>query len=182
MSKLWFLCGLVLLIVFLVGVPAGQAGDWLDEDFPFATYDPLRLPIKQWVRVSVQAGEYRTVVERNGDDGVTRSMAIVPSILVMPPDTNIQPYVGAGVGLSLTDMMPGAARVPLHLEESLVLHVGGGVAYHLGRSLSLTSSASFAHFKTLDLLSQFASSQLPLNLDGRDFSFYTVEFGLRLLY
>jgi hypothetical protein len=121
-------------------------------------------------------------VEHDGDDSVARSMAIVPSILVMPPDTNVQPYVGAGVGLSLTDMMPGAARVPLHLEESLVLHVGGGIAYHLGRSLALTSSASFAHFKTLDLLSQFASSQLPLNLDGRDFNFYTVELGFRLIY
>jgi hypothetical protein len=154
----------------------------LDVDFPSATYDPLRLPVKQWVHLAVQAGEYRTPVEHNGDDSVARSMAIVPSILVMPPDIDVQPYVGIGVGLSLTDMMPGAARVPLHLEESLVLHVGGGVAYHLGRRLSLTSSASFAHFKTLDLLSQFASSQLPLNLDGRDFSFYTVEFGFRLLY
>jgi hypothetical protein len=179
---LWLLRGLILLVVLFVGVPAGQAGDWLDEDFPFATYDPLRLPIKQWVRLSVQAGEYRTAVEHDGNDSVARAMAIVPSILVMPPSTNVQPYVGAGVGLSLTDMMPGAARVPLHLEESLVLHVGGGIAYHLGRSLALTSSASFAHFKTLDLLSQFASSQLPLNLDGRDFNFYTVEFGFRLLY
>jgi hypothetical protein len=182
MSTLWLLRGFVLLVVFFVGVPAGQAGDWLDENFPFATYNPLRLPTKQWVRLSVKAGEYRTAVEQDGDDSVARAMAIVPSILVMPPDTNVQPYVGAGVGLSLTDMMPGAARVPLHLEESLVLHVGGGIAYHLGRSLALTSSASFAHFKTLDLLSQFASSQLPLNLDGRDFNFYTVEFGFRLLY
>ena len=179
---LWLLRGLILLVVFFVGVPAGQAGDWLDEEFPFATYNPLRLPTKQWVRLSVQAGEYRTAVEHDGNDSVARAMAIVPSILVMPPDANVQPYVGAGVGLSLTDMMPGAARVPLHLEESLVLHVGGGIAYHLGRSLALTSSASFAHFKTLDLLSQFASSQLPLNLDGRDFNFYTVEFGFRLLY
>lgn len=182
MSKQWLLWGFVLLVGFLASVPAGHAGDWLEEDFPLATYDPLRLPIKQWVRVSVQAGEYRTAVEHGGDDSVARSMAIVPSILVMPPDTNVQPYVGAGVGLSLTDMMPGAARVPLHLEESLVLHVGGGIAYHLGRSLALTSSASFAHFKTLDLLSQFASSQLPLNLDGRDFNFYTVELGFRLIY
>jgi hypothetical protein len=170
------------LLVFLGYVPAGHANDWLETEFPFAVYDPLRLPKKQWVHLSVQAGEYRTAVEHDGDSSVARSMALVPNILVTTPELRVQPYIGAGVGLSLTDMTAGAEHVPLQLEQNLVLQVGGGIAYHLGTNLSLISSARFAYFKTLDLLSHIAPAQLQLNLDRLDFSTYTVEFGLRLLY
>jgi hypothetical protein len=72
--------------------------------------------------------------------------------------------------------------VPLQIEQNLVLQVGGGVAYHLGTHLSLISNARFAYFKTLDLLSHLAPAQMHLNLDRLDFTSYTVEFGLRLLY
>jgi opacity protein-like surface antigen len=168
--------------MFLGRVSAGQAHDWLEIDFPFAAHDPLRLPKKQWVQLSVQAGEYRTAIEHDGDSSVVRSMALLPSILVTTPEQQVQPYIGAGVGLSLTDMTAGAEHVPLQLEQNLVLQVGGGVAYHLGTNLSLISNARFAYFKTLDLLSPIVPAQLHLNLDRLDFSTYTVEFGLRLLY
>lgn len=178
----WLLFGLVLLASCPGIVTVGQAGDWLQADFPYISYDPLRLPRKRWVRLSVQAGEYRTVIKLDGDTSVARSLAIMPSIFVTAPDLRFQPYIGVGVGLSITDVAPGTARVPLHLEESLVLQVGGGVVYHLGHGLSLISRAHFAQFKAADLLGRILPTALPLHRDGLDFQAYTLELVLRLLY
>jgi hypothetical protein len=71
--------------------------------------------------------------------------------------------------------------LPLGIEESLVLHVGGGVTYRLGEKVALTGSARFAQFKTADLF-QRSSSEPHVFQDGLDFSSYTVEFGLRWAY
>jgi hypothetical protein len=71
--------------------------------------------------------------------------------------------------------------LPLGIEESLVLHVGGGVTYRLGEKVALTGSARFAQFKTADLL-QRSSAAPHVFQDGLDFSAYTVELGLRWVY
>jgi hypothetical protein len=71
--------------------------------------------------------------------------------------------------------------VPLGLEESLVLHVGGGVVYRFDEKVALTGSARFAQFKNSEIF-QYFSSGPPLIQDGLNFSAYTVEFGVRWAY
>jgi hypothetical protein len=84
------------------------------------------------------------------------------------------------LGLGLSGYTPQSAVVllPLGIEESLVLHVGGGVTYRLGEKVALTGSARFAQFKTADQ----RSSVPHVFQDGLDFSAYTVELGLRWAY
>ena len=185
-----FYAGLsVALFIWLgSGVPAIQAGDppgsdkWMRTELPLAFYDPLRLPMSQWVRLSVYAGAYRTAVNHDGGSSVAKTMTVMPSILLAAPGWQLQPYIGAGFGLSLAEMAPGTQRVPMQLEESLVMHIGGGLAYHLRPGLALTSSARYAQFKTTGVVGRFASPNLPLSDDGLDFNAYTVEFGLRINY
>ncbi len=178
-------CRLTYTFVFVwycSAVPLGYAGDWLQADFPLGNYDPLRVSHPDWVHLSLQAGEYRAAVEHNGSSSVARTMTLMPSILVTPPRWQWQPYIGAGFGWSMAEMAPGHVRVPLQLEESLVMHISGGIAYRLGPDLALTSSARFAHFRTSGLVGRFASPDLPLSEEGLDFNTYSVQFGIRLNY
>jgi opacity protein-like surface antigen len=177
----------ILLVGCSVAMAQSPAPDWLRSEQPFALYDPLRLSVPEWISLSLHAGNYRAVVEHNGSTSVARSLTIMPSILVTPPGWLVQPYVGAGFGLSIAEMAPESVRepqkgVPLQLEESLVMHIGGGIAYQVTPGLSLTSSARFAHYRNTDLVGRFAGPNLPLSEDGLDFNAYSVQFGLRLVY
>lgn len=180
---------LILLVGCSVALAQSSAPtqDWLRSEQPFALYDPLRLSVPEWVNLSLHTGNYRAVVEHNGSTSVARSLTIMPSILVTPPGWLVRPYVGAGVGLSIAEMAPESVQepqkgVPLQLEESLVMHIGGGIAYQVTPGLSLTSSARFAHYRNTGIVERFAGPSLPLGEEGLDFDTYSVQFGLRLDY
>jgi hypothetical protein len=160
-----------------------HAGDLLQRDLLIGEEDLLRLPVSQWVQLTVDIEEYRPFVEYvDHSSSITRSLAILPSLRVVAPHQHFQPYLGAGFGLGISGFTPrtAIAPVPLGIEESLVLHVGGGMTYRLGEKVALTGSARFAQFKTPDLLQRFSSPQLIQH--GLDFNAYTVEFGLRWAY
>lgn len=178
------LCHLVTLIWFLGGPALGSASDLLQGALPIGGEDLLRVPVTQWVRLTVDVEEYRPLVEyADHSSSLTRSLAILPSLQVAAPHRQFQPYLGVGLGLGLSGYTPQSAVVllPLGIEESLVLHVGGGVTYRLGEKVALTGSARFAQFKTTDLF-QRSSSAPHVFQDGLDFSSYTVEFGLHWAY
>jgi hypothetical protein len=86
------------------------------------------------------------------------------------------------VGLSLAEMTPGEENIPLQLEESFIMHVGGGFAYRLAPGVAFTSSARYSHFWGSDLVARFATSRLPLGDDGLDFNNLSVQFGIRLQF
>jgi hypothetical protein len=178
------LCGLVTLIWLLGGLTLGYANDIFTGALPVGGEDLLRVPVTQWVRLTVDVEEYRPLVEyADHSSSLTRSLAILPSLQVVAPHRQFQPYLGAGLGLGLSGYTPQSAVIllPLGIEESLVLHVGGGVTYRLRENVALTGSARFAQFKTADLF-QRSSSTPQVFQDGLDFSTYTVEFGLRWAY
>jgi hypothetical protein len=177
------LCTLITLLWLLGGLAPGYASDFLEGALPIGGEDLLRVPVTQWVRLSVDVEEYRPLVEyADRSSSLTRSLAILPSLQVVSPHRQFQPYLGVGLGLGLSGYTPQSAVVllPLGIEESLVLHVGGGVTYRLGEKVALTGSARFAQFKTTDLFQR--SSAPHVFQDGLDFSSYTVEFGLRWAY
>jgi hypothetical protein len=184
MKAVQYCCGLVMLI-WVCGVPAlGHAGDLLQGALSIGGEDLLRVPVTQWVRLTVDVEEHRPLVEyTDHSSSLTRSLAILPSLQVAAPHRQFQPYLGLGVGLGLSGYTPRSAVVllPLGIEESLVLHVGGGVTYRLGEKVALTGSARFTQFKTADLF-QRSSSASQVFQDGLDFSTYTVELGLRWAY
>jgi opacity protein-like surface antigen len=165
----------------LGGFTFAYAGDILKGALQIGGEDLLRVPVTQWVRLSVDVEEYRPLVEyADHSSSTTRSLAILPSLQVIAPHRQFQPYLGVGLGLGLSGYTPQSAVVllPLGIEESLVLHVGGGVTYRLGEKVALTGSARFAQFKTADQ----RSSVPHVFQDGLDFSAYTVELGLRWAY
>jgi hypothetical protein len=134
--------------------------------------------------LTVDVEEYRPFVDYvDHSSSVTRSLAILPSLRVVAPNQHFQPYLGGGFGLGLSGYTPrtAVAPVPLGLEESLVLHVGGGVVYRFDEKVALTGSARFAQFKNSEIF-QYFSSGPPLIQDGLNFSAYTVEFGVRWAY
>ncbi len=142
----------------------------------------MRLSRDQWLRFSLQAGKYRTAVERDGSSGVARAVTVIPAIMLTTPKRQFQPYIGAGLGLSLAEMMPGDVNIPLQLEEGYIMHIGGGFAYRLAPGLAFTSSARYAQFRGSDLFDRFGSPRLPLGDDGLDFNNLSVQFGIRLTY
>jgi opacity protein-like surface antigen len=176
----------LLLLAWCCGtVSVSFAGDWFRADSPLELYDPFKPQIPRWIRLSVQAGDYRAEVEQDGSASVVRAIAIMPSILLTAPTTNFRPYIGAGVGLSISEMMPDSLRpvwVPMQLEESFVMHISGGLSYRLSPHLTLTSSARFAQFKTSDLVGRIAPPNLPLGSEGLDFSTYSVNLGIQVNY
>lgn len=176
---------LVILVWCCTAVPASYASDWFRAESPFELYDPLPVTIPKWIRLSVEAGDYRTEVEHDGDASVVRAIALMPSILVTAPTWHLQPYIGAGIGLSVTEMMPDSLRpvwVPMQLEENFVMHISGGLAYRFSPHLALISSARFAQFRTSDVVGRLAPPTLPMSDDGLDFSTYSVTVGIRLNY
>ena len=178
--------GLASVLLLLGGIlwhPVSvRAGDWLTTDLPFVDPVPLRLSTSQWVRLSVHTGAYRTAVEQAGDRSVTRTLALLPSLVLTPPSGPLHPFIGAGVGLSVTELTPGVVHDPLRLDQRLVMQVGAGIAYDLGRGWALTSSARFAEFKSANLLGALSDSLVALPEAELDFHNYMVEFGVRLSY
>jgi hypothetical protein len=177
--------GSLVVLVWVLSIPVlGHAGDLVSSLLPVAGEEVLRLPVTRWVQLTVDIEEYRPLVEYvDHSSSLTRSLAILPSLRVMAPHRYFQPYLGAGLGLSISGYTPHTAVVPLPLglEESFVLHVGGGVTYRLGEKVALTGNARFAQFKTSELFQRFSSAPQVIQ-DGLDFSAYTVEFGLRWAY
>lgn len=180
-SLRWLLCACFLLVCLHGGT--AHAEDWLQSDFTASLDDPMRLLSRSpWLRFSLQAGKYRTAVERDGSLGVARTVTVIPTILFTAPKRQFQPYIGAGVGFSLAEMTPGEINIPLHLEESFIMHIGGGFAYRLAPGVAFTSSARYSQFWGSDLFARFANSRLPLGDDGLDFNNISVRFGIRMQF
>ena len=151
---------------------------------PIGGEDLLRVPVTQWVRLTVDVEEYRPLVEyADHSSSLTRSLAILPSLQVAAPHRQFQPYLGLGVGLGLSGYTPQSAVVllPLGIEESPGLARWRWCHLSLGEKVALTGSARFTQFKTADLF-QRSSSASQVFQDGLDFSTYTVELGLRWAY
>jgi opacity protein-like surface antigen len=131
----------------------------------------------------LQAGKHRAEVECNGSSGVARSLTLMPTLMLSTTTKQpFRPYIGAGLGLSLSELAPGDDYVPLNLEENFIMHVGGGFAYRLAPGVAFTSSARYSHFWGSDLVARFATSRLPLGDDGLDFNNLSVQFGIRLQF
>jgi len=159
------------------------AGDWLQSDFAAALDDPMRLSRVQGLGLSLQAGKYRAAVEHDGSSGVARAFTVIPTIMLTTPfQRQFRPYLGAGLGLSLAEMTPDDANIPLHLEESFIMHVGGGFSYRLAPGVAFTSSARYSHFWDSDLFARFASPQLPLGDGGMGFNNLSVRFGINMQF
>lgn len=172
-----------VLLMFLLGVFAlGHANDRKSTDISRATYEPLRLPKKQWVSLLVNREEYYPIVAYADRSSAIRSLAVLPGVFVQIPERVFRPYVGTGVGLSLNRLLfdTPLAPSPLRLAESLVVHVESGFTYELEDNLSLIADARFVQFSASDLLDRFAPVTSPQILDGLDFSSYTLQLGIRL--
>lgn len=177
----WLSYAFFLLIYVYSGFV--HAGDWLQSDFTASLDDPLRLSRVQGLRLSLQAGKFRAAVEHDGSSGVARAITVIPTImLTAPPKRQFRPYVGAGVGLSLAELTPNDEQVTLHLEESFIMHVGGGFSYRLAPGVAFISSARYAQFWDSDLLARFASPRLPLGDGGVGFNNLSVRFGIRMKF
>lgn len=170
-----------LLICLQGGV--ASAGDWFLSDLTASLDDPLRLSRIQGLGLSLQAGKYRAAVEHEGSSGVARALTMIPTImLTTPPKRQFRPYLGAGVGLSLAELTPGDEQVPLNLEESFIMHVGGGFSYRLAPGVAFTSSARYSQSWDSDLFARFASPQLPLGDGGLGFDHFSLRFGIRMRF
>lgn len=175
----------VFFFTLVCGEPTlGFAGDWFQVDFPFVVANPLRLDKGQWARFSVQAGDYRTALERAGDDYVFRSSALLSNAFITVPSWLVQPYVGGGVGLGLTNLThEDTVRSPM-LEESLIWQVGGALAYHIRQGFSLISSIHFVRFQASDVLGvgRVESVGAAITRSRLDTNVYTMMLGLRLQF
>jgi opacity protein-like surface antigen len=170
------------LLVCLYGGLA-HAADWFLSDLNAALDDPLRLSRIRGVGLSLQAGKYRAEVEHNGSSGVARALTVIPTIvLTTSPNRQFRPYLGAGVGLSLSELTPGNEQVPLHLEENFIMHVGGGFSYRLAPGVAFISSARYSQSWDSDLFARFASPQLPLGNGGLGLNNLSVQFGIRMRF
>jgi hypothetical protein len=181
-SLSWCLFALALLMLVLPA--SGRADDRPLSGSQLADPKPLPGPVNQWVSLAVDVEELRPLIEDTHSSNVIRSLAVLPAIHLTVPDWRFQPYLGAGLGLSLNGLPTdnGPAPPPLRVEESLVVHFGGGFAYHLGNSLALTGSARFAQFRSPELFHIPADPSRPLVHSGLDVDTYMVELGIRLLY
>jgi hypothetical protein len=180
----WRVCGCVLLVLLLGLSSPGGADDAHTLDVSLAGHASLRLPEERWVGFLVNVEEYYPIVDFADYSSEIRSLVVMPGVFVQVPDRHFRPYIGAGFGMSINGLPfdTPLAPLPLSIEETLVMHVGGGCAYHLGDKLALTGGARIAQFKTTDFLGHFAPSSSPLIQNSLDFSSYTVEFGIRLVY
>ncbi len=179
LRRLAYAC--IVLVCLHVGM--AYAGDWLQSDFTASLDDPLRLSRGQGLRFSLQAGKYRAAVQHDGSSGVARALTVIPTIsLTTPSKRQFRPYLGAGVGLSLAEMTPGDVNVPLHLEESFIMHVGGGFSYRLAPGVAFTSSARYSQSWDSDLFARFASPRLPLGDGGVGFNNLSVRLGIRMQF
>lgn len=178
-SVRWLSC-VCLLLVCLQGRLA-HAGDWFLSDLVASLDDPIRLSRGKGLRFSLQAGKYRAAVEHDGSSGVTRALTIIPTLLLTSPlKRQFRPYFGIGVGLSLAELTPGDADIPLHLEESYLMHVGGGFSYSLAPGIAFTSSARYSQFWDSHLFARFASPGLPLGDGGVGFNNLSLRFGIQV--
>jgi opacity protein-like surface antigen len=182
MKSLRWLSYACFILVCLHGSIA-HAGDWFLSDLTDALDDPLRLSRVRGVGLSLQAGKYRAEIEHDGSSGVARALALIPTIVVTnDPNRQFRPYLGAGVGLGLAELTPGDEQVPLQLEESFIMHVGGGFSYRLAPGIAFTSSARYSHSWDSDLFARFASPQLPIGDGGVGFNDLSVRFGIRMSF
>jgi hypothetical protein len=171
------------LLVLFLSFPGGVHPVQAEDAFP-ASQDLLRLPEKQWVGLLVNVEEYYPTVAYTDHSREIRSLAVMPEVVVQVPDRHFRPYIGVGLGVSINGfpLDTPLAPLPLPIEDSLVMHVGGGFAYHLGNKLTLTGSARFAQFRTSDVLDRLAPSSSSLLQNSLDFSSYAVQLGIRLVY
>jgi hypothetical protein len=179
----------LLLSVFFLTLVCGEpsstfARDWFQADFPFVVANPLRLDKGQWGRIFVQAGDYRTVLEREGDDHISRSSALLSNAFLTVPSWLVQPYVGGGIGLSVTNLTHEDRVRPPLLEENLIWQVGGALAYHLHQRFSLVSSIHLVHFQASDILNigRLDSVGTTVARSGLNTNVYSMMLGLRLQF
>lgn len=170
-----------VLLACVLGVPmSGYAYELLSVDFPFAIPEQARLSATRWIRLAVDVEEYLPATTEAAESRLVHAQALLPQLLLQVPDQPFRPYVGMGVGLSINTSFAGMALSPSlsRLQESLVMHVGGGFAYHVSEGVALVGGVRFARFNSTGLLNHLGlSSRDTADLD---FSAYTVEFGLRM--
>jgi len=179
LQRLSYVC--LLLLCWHGGF--AHAGDWFLSDLTDSLDNPLRLSRVRGLNLSLQAGKYRAEVEHDGGSSVARALTLMPTVwLTTAPNRQFRPYLGAGVGLSLAELTPGDEQVPLQLEESFIMHVGGGFSYRLAPGVAFTSSAHYSHSWDSDLFARFASPQLPIGDGGVGFNDLSVRFGIRMRF
>ncbi len=180
----WLLVCSLVVGLLLGGAAVGRPDGRLSADELLADTGPLRLPPHRWFGLLVNVKEFYPVVEYADTSNEIRSLAVMPGIFVQVPDRPFRPFLGVGLGLSVNGLprQTPLALPSLPIEESLVMHVGGGFSYHLGGSVDLVGSARFARFKATDFLERLSPTAGTLRPDGLDFGTYSVEFGIRLTY
>ncbi len=180
----WLWCGLVFLMVWVGGMSSGRADNSLFGGLPSADHNFLRFSPTQWINLSVDVEEHFLGAESPVSGSTIGSLTVLPSIVVQWPALRFRPYINAGLGLGIGGFTYDTTSIPLSLrfEERLMLKIGGGIAYDLGKGFSLTGSTYFSQVKTTNLLSHFSTSSFPLVQDDLDVNAHTVELGIRLVY
>ena len=182
--RAWTWCSLVLLMVLVGGVSAGRANDSLLADLPGADNDFLRFRPAQWISLTVDV-EKNFLGTTSPVSGTTiGSLTVLPGIVLQWPEPHFRPYINAGLGLSIGGLTSDTTSIPLSMrfEEKLMLQIGGGIAFDLGKGFSLTGSTYFSREKTTDLLSHFSTPSYPFVQDDLEVNAYTVELGIRFVY
>jgi opacity protein-like surface antigen len=180
-SLRWLAYACFFLVCLHVGF--AHAGDWFLSDLTDSLDDPLRLSRVRGLGLSLQAGKYRAEVEHDGSSGVARALTVMPTlVLTTVSNRQFRPYLGAGLGLSLAELTPGDEQVPLQLEESFIMQIGGGFSYRLAPGVAFTSSARYSHSWDSDLFARFGSPQLPIGDGGVGFNDLSVRFGIRMRF
>jgi hypothetical protein len=113
-------CLLILVWLFIVPM-LGHAGDLFSGEMPVRGEDLLRVPVTQWVQLTVDVEEYRPLVEYvDHSSSVTRSLAILPSLRVVAPNQHFTlPW--RRIGTESQRFTPQTAVSAAGIEESLVL-------------------------------------------------------------
>ena len=175
---------LLVLMVWVGGMSSSQADNSLFGELSSADHDFLRFRPTQWINLSVAMEEEIPGAESTVSGSKVGSLTVLPSIMVQWPNLRVRPYLDAGVGLNIGGLTSGTSGIllPLRFEEKLLLQVGGGITYDLGKGFSLSSSTTFSREKTTELLSHFSTPLFPLAQDDLEVNSYTVELGIRLIY
>lgn len=177
--------GYSVWLVLLLGMPfPGQASDTQGSTIALEDHDLIRLPQKHWLGLAVSVEEYHPIVEYSDSRNEIRSLAVMPGLKVQLPAEDFQPYVGLGLGLSINGLPLDTSINPLSrpVEDSFIVHIGGGFTYHLNPSVTFLGSVRYEQFLTTEFLGDLSPTLSPYLRDGLDYSAYTLEFGFRLNY
>jgi hypothetical protein len=111
----WRLYGLLTLAWLLSTSGFGHAGDLLQGKPLTEGDDLLRVPVSPWVQLTVDVEEYRPFVEYvDHSSSVTRSLAILPSLRVVPPTSIFSHISEADLAWVSVAIRHGPPLLPCH--------------------------------------------------------------------